>query len=108
MIAHAFLTAMFLLSGQWIALLLNAPLVAFNVNKCVPSARPALTSAGGRGLASYTASYKATLTTPPPSPLPRIVNKQQSFDATEIFRTVRPPPPSLSSRPRPRARPRNR
>jgi hypothetical protein len=35
MIAHAFLTAMFLLSGQWIALLLNAPLVAFNVNKCV-------------------------------------------------------------------------
>lgn len=33
MIAHAFLTTMFLLSGQWIALLLNAPLVAFNVNK---------------------------------------------------------------------------
>lgn len=35
MIAHAFLTTMFLLSGQWIALLLNAPLVAFNVNKYV-------------------------------------------------------------------------
>jgi len=32
-IAHAFLTTLFLLTGQWIALLLNAPLVAFNVNK---------------------------------------------------------------------------
>ena len=33
MIAHAFLTLCFLLSGQWIAFLLNAPLVGFNVNK---------------------------------------------------------------------------
>ncbi|KAG9090977.1 COPII-coated vesicle protein [Ceratobasidium sp. UAMH 11750] len=31
--AHAFLTLLFLLSFQWIALLLNIPLVAFNVNK---------------------------------------------------------------------------
>ncbi|KAG9104530.1 hypothetical protein FRC06_001616 [Ceratobasidium sp. 370] len=30
---HAFLTLLFLLSFQWIALLLNIPLVAFNVNK---------------------------------------------------------------------------
>ncbi|QRV84091.1 ER-derived vesicles protein ERV14 [Ceratobasidium sp. AG-Ba] len=30
--AHAFLTLLFLLSFQWIALLLNLPLVAFNVN----------------------------------------------------------------------------
>lgn len=35
MIAHAFLTLLFLLSGQWLAFLLNAPLVAFNVNKYV-------------------------------------------------------------------------
>ncbi len=33
MAAHATLTLFFLLSGQWIAFLLNAPLVAFNVNK---------------------------------------------------------------------------
>jgi hypothetical protein len=35
MIAHAFLTLLFLLSSQWLAFLLNAPLVAYNVNKCV-------------------------------------------------------------------------
>ncbi|UZJ51629.1 hypothetical protein CBS101457_000949 [Exobasidium rhododendri] len=33
MAAHAALTLFFLLSGQWLAFLLNAPLVAFNVNK---------------------------------------------------------------------------
>jgi flagellar motor component MotA len=32
-IAHAFVTTLFLLSGQWTAFLLNAPLLAFNVNK---------------------------------------------------------------------------
>ncbi|CAE6504208.1 unnamed protein product [Rhizoctonia solani] len=31
--AHAFLTFLFLVSFQWIALLLNLPLVVFNVNK---------------------------------------------------------------------------
>ncbi|KAK7691691.1 hypothetical protein QCA50_005091 [Cerrena zonata] len=31
--AHGFLTVLFLLSGQWIAFLLNAPLLAFNVRK---------------------------------------------------------------------------
>ncbi|KAF9456938.1 cornichon [Collybia nuda] len=31
--AHTFLTLLFLLSGQWVAFLLNAPLVAFNANK---------------------------------------------------------------------------
>ncbi|KAN0131896.1 cornichon [Lactarius tabidus] len=31
--AHAFLTTLFLVSGQWTAFLLNAPLLAFNVNK---------------------------------------------------------------------------
>ena len=35
MIAHAVLTVFFLLGGQWVAFLLNAPLVAFNANKCV-------------------------------------------------------------------------
>lgn len=37
-IAHAFLTVLFLVSGQWIAFLLNAPLLVFNANKYV--ARP--------------------------------------------------------------------
>lgn len=35
MLAHAFLTLCFLLSGQWIAFLVNAPLVGYNVNKSV-------------------------------------------------------------------------
>lgn len=33
MIAHGALTAIFLLSGQFVAFLINAPLVAFNANK---------------------------------------------------------------------------
>lgn len=37
MIAHAFLTTIFLLSGQWLAFLLNAPLLGFNINKSVPA-----------------------------------------------------------------------
>jgi hypothetical protein len=36
-IAHAFLTVLFLLCGQWMAFLLNAPLLAFNANKYVIS-----------------------------------------------------------------------
>ena len=35
MIFHAFLTTLFLFSFQFIALLLNAPLVAYNVNKVI-------------------------------------------------------------------------
>lgn len=34
--AQAFLTTLFLLSGQWIAFVLNVPLVAYNANKYVP------------------------------------------------------------------------
>ncbi|CDR47664.1 CYFA0S36e00144g1_1 [Cyberlindnera fabianii] len=30
---HAFLTTLFLLTGHWFTLILNLPLVAFNVNK---------------------------------------------------------------------------
>ena len=33
-IAHAFLTLLFLLSFQVVALLINAPLVAYHANKC--------------------------------------------------------------------------
>lgn len=32
-IAHAFLTLLFLLSGQWFAFLLNLPLMLYNINK---------------------------------------------------------------------------
>lgn len=32
---HGFLTFLFLINGYWIALLLNLPLLAFNVKKCV-------------------------------------------------------------------------
>ncbi|KAI0090778.1 putative ER to Golgi transport-related protein [Irpex rosettiformis] len=31
--AHGFLTLLFLVSGQWVAFLINAPLLALNVNK---------------------------------------------------------------------------
>jgi hypothetical protein len=34
-LTHAFLTTLFLLSGQWTAFLLNVPLLAFNANKYV-------------------------------------------------------------------------
>jgi hypothetical protein len=50
MIAHAFMTTLFLLSFQVIAFLLNAPLLAYNVNKYVwslsspPKFRPTLPS----------------------------------------------------------------
>ncbi|KOS15428.1 er-derived vesicles protein erv14 [Malassezia pachydermatis] len=33
--AHAFLTVLFLLTGQWIALFLNIPLLAYNANKVI-------------------------------------------------------------------------
>jgi hypothetical protein len=34
---HAFLTMLFLINGYWLALILNLPLVVFNVKKFVPS-----------------------------------------------------------------------
>jgi hypothetical protein len=70
-IAHAFLTILFLVSGQWIAFLLNAPLLAFNVNK-----------------------YDIPMSFPSPVPrsdllaFSRIRNKNHMYDATEIFRTL--------------------
>lgn len=70
MIAHTFLTTMFLLSGQWLAFLLNAPLLAFNINKCALRPLPRRAAADASGLHG------------------RVVNKQQSYDATEIFRTL--------------------
>ena len=33
---HVFLTLLFLMNGYWLALFLNIPLVAWNVNKYVP------------------------------------------------------------------------
>ncbi|EPS43946.1 hypothetical protein H072_2153 [Dactylellina haptotyla CBS 200.50] len=35
---HGFLTALFLLNGYWLALILNLPLVAFNVKKVLDNA----------------------------------------------------------------------
>lgn len=67
MIAHAFLTLLFLLSGQWLAFLLNAPLVAFNVNKCVLA--PEFDRQ--RSADNY-----------------RVLSKNHMYDATEIFRTL--------------------
>ena len=65
MIAHAFLTLLFLLSGQWLAFLLNAPLVAYNVNKWV--------------CIHFAHTTRLTI---------RIMSKNHMYDATEIFRTL--------------------
>ena len=44
---HGFLTFLFLINGYWVALILNLPLVAYNVNKYVtPSAYLAQSSGG--------------------------------------------------------------
>jgi hypothetical protein len=44
---HAFLTALFLVNGYWIAILVNLPLVAWNAKKYVlPALDSALTMAG--------------------------------------------------------------
>lgn len=59
--AHAFLTVLFLLTGQWIALFLNIPLLAYNANK-------------------YVTPFHRS-----PS---RVINKSYLLDATEIFRTL--------------------
>jgi hypothetical protein len=65
------LTTLFLLSGQWIAFLLNAPLLAFNVNKYdVPLVIP------------YVVPQSDVHT------FSRIRNKNHMYDATEIFRTL--------------------
>jgi hypothetical protein len=48
---HGFLTFLFLINGYWVALILNLPLVAYNVNKYVtPSACVASYSGWGLGL----------------------------------------------------------
>jgi protein cornichon len=57
-----FLTLLFLMNGYWLALFLNIPLVAWNVNK----------SACCLGTSSDF----------------RVLNAQHTLDATEIFRTL--------------------
>ncbi|KAG8894624.1 hypothetical protein FRB99_001081, partial [Tulasnella sp. 403] len=80
MLAHAFLSLLFLLSGQWTALILNAPLVAFNVQKAgtrtrVPNAER------DNGVARYVCKMLIIA-------FSRILNKNHMYDATEIFRTL--------------------
>lgn len=60
MSAHGFLTLLFLLNGQWVALAINLPLLAYNANK----------------YAALTHSHI------------RFINKTYLLDATEIFRTL--------------------
>jgi protein cornichon len=74
-IAHAFLSLLFLLSGQWTAFILNLPLVAFNVNKSVVQLY----------LVPLDYVYLPTMATFHPN---RIRNKNHMYDATEIFRTL--------------------
>ena len=72
-IAHAFLSLLFLLSGQWTAFILNLPLVVFNVNKSVAVQHRLVRS-----------DY---VYLPAVAPY-RIRNKNHMYDATEIFRSL--------------------
>lgn len=65
---HAFLTALFLINGYWIALVLNLPLVAFNAKK-------------------YSQSHKG-IRQPLANCICRIFDNQHLLDATEIFRKL--------------------
>jgi protein cornichon len=67
--AHAFLTVLFLLFGQFTAFLLNLPLVLYNANKCV--------------LFNGTLRSESLTTY-----FLRIRGKNHMYDATEIFRTL--------------------
>jgi protein cornichon len=70
-IAHAFLTILFLVSGQWMAFFLNAPLLAFNVNK-YDDPMAFLFPTSWSDVPAFS----------------RIRNKNHMYDATEIFRTL--------------------
>lgn len=80
MIAHAFMTACFLLTFQVIAFLLNAPLLAYNVNKCVPAT---ISRHDEFDIHSWLWQSCSPL-----SCIARVVNRNHMFDATEIFRTL--------------------
>ncbi|KAL7751148.1 hypothetical protein RI367_003353 [Sorochytrium milnesiophthora] len=70
-IAHGVLSGAFLLSGNWLALLLNAPLLVYHVKK---SAAFRLRDLDTQGL--MRASVR------------RIVDRRYLYDATEIFQTL--------------------
>jgi hypothetical protein len=72
---HGFLTFLFLINGYWVALLLNLPLLAFNIKKYVFSKLRIV-------LLVYT--LKRVNTDRPH----RIVDNQHLLDATEIFRKL--------------------
>lgn len=75
-IAHAFLSLLFLLSGQWTALILNLPLVGYNVNKSVVA---------HLSIARFDYVFLHAMATFHPY---RIRNKNHMYDATEIFRSL--------------------
>lgn len=70
---HGFLTFLFLINGYWVALILNLPLLAWNIKKYVTS-KPyqiVLSALQGDSNTSY-----------------RIVDNTHLLDATEIFRKL--------------------
>ena len=73
-IAHAFLSLLFLLSGQWTAFILNLPLVVYNVNKSVVHLYLMFCITCTHAVATFH--------------LYRIRNKNHMYDATEIFRSL--------------------
>lgn len=74
--AQAFLFAMFLINGSWLAALLNLPLVAFNVQKYgdILSLQSDVIDVPALALTSNCLS--------------RVTNNRHMYDATEIFRTL--------------------
>jgi hypothetical protein len=77
---HGFLTFLFLINGYWIALLLNLPLLAFNVKKYVLA-----TSRLHVHWCPFTEGWQILETQANKC---RIVDNAHLLDATEIFRKL--------------------
>lgn len=75
--AHALLTVLFLLSGQWLSFLWNLPLLAFNVHKYAP-----------RSFVLSKRTNESEFKITHHEPLCRVQSQNHMYDATEIFRTL--------------------
>lgn len=80
---HGFLTFLFLINGYWLALVLNLPLLAFNVKKYVYSRTRNGECTTLRDRAAYFQGILGSYTD-----TDRIVDNAHLLDATEIFRKL--------------------
>ena len=81
---HTFLTVLFLINGYWVALILNLPLLAFNVKKYVAFI-PGVGRLWWRKRRKRRMENSRALADGFPD---RILDNAHLLDATEIFRTL--------------------